>query len=104
MSELSHSNQSRCENQNRIAGYLDTLLVDHSLWDAKLSLATNPPVRPLDTIAAGKVLLATEDFGSGTRSQKHIHFLNGLSIVRQLPMSRLRTHILHRCFPLATEA
>jgi hypothetical protein len=98
MNEPSHS------NQNRIIGYLDTLLVDHSSWDAKLSLATNPPVRPLDTVAEGKYLLATETFGKGTRSQKYIHFLDGLSIVRQLPVSRLKKSILHCCLPLAAEA
>lgn len=98
MSELSHSNQSR------IVGYLETLLVEHSVWDAKLSLAMNPPIRPLDTITEGKYLLATEIFGSGSRHQKCIHFLNGLSIVRQLPVSRLKNNILHRCLPLATEA
>ena len=66
MSAVSHNNQSR------IAGYLDTLLVDHSLWDAKLSLAMNPPVRPLDTIAEGKFLLATDSFGCGSKTQKEI--------------------------------
>lgn len=98
MSEQSHN------NHNRIAGYLDTLLVEHSLWDAKLSLATNPPARPLDTITEGKYLLAAEKFGCGSHNQKYIHLLNGLSIVRQLPVSRLRNNILHRCLPLAAEA
>jgi hypothetical protein len=104
MSGLLHNNKSGVVNQSRIAGYLDTLLIDHSLWDEKLSLATNPPVRPLDTIAAGKILLVTGNLGCGTRSQQYIHCLNGLSIVRQLPISRLRTHILQYCFPLAAEA
>lgn len=104
MSGLSHNNKSGIENQNRIVGYLDTLLVDHSLWDAKLSLAMNPPVRPLDTIAEGKCLLATESFGCGTRKQKYIHLLNGLSLVRQLPVSRLKNTIFQRCLPLAAEA
>ena len=98
MSEPSHN------NHNRIAGYLDTLLVEHSLWDAKLSLAMNPPARPLDTIAEGKYLLATEKFGSGNDNQKYIHFLNGLSIVRQLPASRLKNKIFQSCLPLANEA
>jgi len=98
MSAVSHNNQSR------IAGYLDTLLVDHSLWDAKLSLAMNPPVRPLDTIAEGKFLLATDSFGCGSKTQKYIHLLNGLSLVRQLPRSRLRKNILQSCSPLASEA
>ena len=91
-------------NQNRITGYLDILLVDHSLWDAKLSLAMNPPVRPLNTIAEGKYLLATDNFGSGSKTKKYIHLLNGLSIVRQLPTSRLKATILQRCSPLAAEA
>ncbi|MBL4796769.1 MAG: hypothetical protein JKY50_05110 [Oleispira sp.] len=104
MSGQLHNNNSRIVNQNRIVGYLDTLLVDHSLWDEKLSLAMNPPVRPLDTIAKGKYLLTTECFGSGTRKQKYIHLLNALSLVRQLPVSRLKNSILHRCLPLAAEA
>jgi len=104
MSEQLHNNQRKIANQNRIAGYLDTLLVEHSLWDAKLSQATNPPARPLDTITEGKYLLATEKFGSGGRSQKYIHFLNGLSIIRQLPVSRLKNNIIHSCLPLAAEA
>jgi hypothetical protein len=37
-------------NQVRIAGYLDILLVDHCTWDDKLSLAINPPVRPQNTV------------------------------------------------------
>jgi len=98
MSGLSHNNQSR------ITGYLDTLLVDHSLWDAKLSLAMNPPVRPLNTIAEGKYLLATDSFGCGSKTKKYIHLLNGLSIVRQLPASRLKASILQSCSPLASEA
>lgn len=92
------------KNESRIAGYLDTLLVDHSHWDEKLALATNPPIRPQDTIKAGHYLLLTEEFGSGPRIQKHIHFLNGLTLLSQLPPSRLKTNILHRCLPLAAEA
>jgi hypothetical protein len=91
-------------NQMRIAGYLDMLLVDHSAWDEKLSLAVNPPVRPQDTIAPGHFLLTTEEFGTGFRTIKFIHLLNGLSILNQLPASRLRSDIFHRCLPLAAEA
>lgn len=91
-------------NESRIAGYLDTLLVDHSNWDEKLALATNPPIRPQDTNKPGHYLLTTEEFGCGDRIQKHIHFLNGLMILNQLPSSRLKTNILHQCLPLAAEA
>ena len=91
-------------NQTRIAGYLDTLLVDHSSWDEKLALATKPVIKPQDTIAAGHYVLATEEFGSGSKSQKYIHFLNGLSLLNQLPPSQLKTKVLHCCLPLAAEA
>ncbi len=97
-------NKASPNNQTRILGYLDTLLVDHSSWDEKLALATNPPIRPLDTIAEGHYLLTTEHLGSGNRAQKTIHLLNSLSILNQLPSSRLKTHILHSCLPLAAEA
>jgi hypothetical protein len=98
MSELSHN------NHNRISGYLDTLLVDNALWDEKLSLAMNPPARPMDTITEGKCLLVTSPFGSGNRSQKYLHFLKGLSLVRELPASRVKTNILDLCLPLMAEA
>ena len=88
-------------NQTRIAGYLDMLLVDHSVWDEKLSLAINPPVRPLDTVAPGHYLLTTEKFGSGHRMVKYTHLLNSLSLLNQLPSSRLKSEVLHRCSPLA---
>jgi len=91
-------------NQTRISGYLDTLLVDHSSWDEKLALAINPPIRPQDTIAPGHYLLTTESLGSGNRTRKTVHLLNTLSLLNQLPTSRLRTHILHSCLPLAAEA
>ena len=91
-------------NQARIAGYLDMLLVDNSVWDEKLSLAINPPVRPQDTVAPGHYLLTTEEFGAGYRTIKFIHLLNGLSILNQLPLSRLRSEMLYRCLPLAAEA
>lgn len=98
MNHVSHNNKSR------IAGYLDTLLVDHSSWDEKLALATNPPIRPLDTIAAGHYLLTTEEFGSGSKTIKYIHLLNGINLLQQLPPSQLKTNILHSCLPLAAEA
>jgi hypothetical protein len=91
-------------NQTRIAGYLDMLLVDHSVWDEKLSLAINPPVRPKNTVAPGHYLLTTEDFGSGHRIIKYTHFLNSISILNKLPLSRLKSEVLHRCLPLAAEA
>ncbi|MGK0248580.1 MAG: hypothetical protein ACI910_001312 [Oleispira sp.] len=91
-------------NQTAIAGYLDMLLVDHSVWDEKLSLAVNPPIRPQDTIAPGHYLLTTEEFGTGYRIIKFIHLLNGLSILNQLPASRLRSDIFYCCLPLAAEA
>lgn len=97
-------NVDQPNNQTRIAGYLDMLLVDHSVWDKKLSLATNPPIRPQDTIAPGHFLLTTEEFGTGLRETKYIHFLNSISILNQLPSSRLKTEVLHRCLPLAAEA
>lgn len=98
MSELSHS------NHNRISGYLDTLLVEHSVWDEKLSLAMNPPARPMDTITEGKYVLVTSAFGSGNASQKYLHFLKGLSLVSELPPSRVKTSILSLCLPLMAEA
>lgn len=98
MNHVSHNNKSR------IAGYLDTLLVDHSAWDEKLALATNPPIRPQDTIEPGHYLLTTEEFGSGSRTEKYLHFLNAISLIRQLPPSQLKTNIVHRCLPLAAEA
>jgi hypothetical protein len=96
--------ETQPNNQTRIAGYLDMLLVDHSAWDEKLSLAVNPPLRPKNTVAPGHYLLTTEEFGSGQRVTKCIHLLNSLSILNQLPLSRLKTEILHRCLPLAAEA
>lgn len=97
-------NVDQPNNEMRIAGYLDMLLVDNSVWDEKLSLAVNPPVRPQDTVAPGQYLLTTEAFGTGYRTIKYIHFLNGLSILNQLPISRLKSEIIHRCSPLAAEA
>jgi hypothetical protein len=91
-------------NEVRIAGYLDMLLVDHCTWDDKLSLAINPPVRPQDTVAPGYYLLTTEKFGTGYRIIKYIHLLNGLSILNQLPLSKLKSEILRCCLPLAAEA
>lgn len=91
-------------NEMRIAGYLDMLLVDHSIWDEKLSLATSLPIRPQDTVSPGRYLLTTEKFGTGYQTVKYIHFLNGLSILSQLPRSKLKTEIIHRCSPLAAEA
>jgi hypothetical protein len=91
-------------NQTRIAGYLDMLLVDHSVWDEKLSLAINPPIRPLDTVAPGRYVLTTEKFGSGHRVIKYTHLLNSLSILNTLPSSRLKSEVFHRCLPLAAEA
>lgn len=91
-------------NQTRISGYLDMLLVDHSIWDEKLSLAINPPVRPQNTVAPGHYLLTTENIGSGHRVVKLTHLLNSISILNQLPFSRLKSEVLHRCLPLAAEA
>lgn len=91
-------------NQTRISGYLDMLLVDHSVWDEKLSLATNPPIRPNNTVSPGYFLLPTEELGNGDRNTKYIHFLSSISILNQLPSSRLKTEVLHRCLPLAAEA
>lgn len=91
-------------NQMRIAGYLDMLLVDNSIWDEKLSLALNPPIRPQDSVTPGQYLLTTETFGCGYRTIKFIHLLNGLSLLNQLPSSRLRTELVQRCLPLAEEA
>jgi hypothetical protein len=92
------------KNESRISGYLDTLLVDHSIWDEKLARATKSPIRPQDTVASGYHLLTTEDFGCGNRTTKYIHLLNGLNILSKLPASRLKTNILHSCLPLAAEA
>jgi hypothetical protein len=109
------SGQSQ-NNENIITGYLDMLLVDNSAlldnsaivdsssWDAKLALAVNPPIRPLDTIKKEKVLLVTESFGSGTHAQKYTHLLTGLSIIGKLPVSKVRSIMLNSCVPLATEA
>jgi hypothetical protein len=97
-------NVDQPNNQTRIAGYLDMLLVDHSIWDEKLSLAINPPVRPQNTVAPGHYLLTTENIGSGHRVIKFTHLLNSISILNQLPFSRLRSEVLHRCLPLAAEA
>jgi hypothetical protein len=96
-------NNSSPKNECRIAGYLDTLLVDHSAWDEKLALVTQP-IRPQDTIASGYYVLTTEDFGCGNRITKYIHLLNSLNILSGLPTSRLKTNILHSCLPLAAEA
>jgi hypothetical protein len=68
------------------------------------ALCLNPPIRPLDTNKPGHYLLITEEFGCGDRIQKHIHFLNGLTILNKLPPSRLKNNILHQCLPLAAEA
>lgn len=109
------SEQSQ-NNKNIITGYLDTLLVDsptlsdssvlidNTSWDAKLALAINPSARPQDTIKKGKFLLATESFGSGAAAQKYTHLLNGLSIIRKLPTSRVRKTLLNSCLSLAAEA
>lgn len=103
-------------NENIITGYLDTLLVDStalvensklvdsSSWDAKLALAVNPPIRPQDTIKKGKILLVAESFGSGSREQRYIQLLTGLSIIGKLPVSRVRSVMLNSCLSLATEA
>lgn len=91
-------------NETRISGYLDMLLVDNSVWDEKLSLAINPPIYPQDTIAPGCHLLTTETFGSGNRTIKYMHFLNGICIINQLPPSNLKLTIVQRCLPLAAEA
>lgn len=101
-------------NQSRIAGYLDTLLVDHSSWNEKLAQATQKPfedevypedtIYPQDTIETGHYVLSTNAFGSGDKIQKHLHLLNGLSLLHSLPKSRLKTTILHTCLPLAAEA
>jgi hypothetical protein len=97
-------NNSSPKNESRIAGYLDTLLIDHFAWDEKLAQATNPPIRPQDAVASGYHLLTTEDFGCGNRTTKHIHLLNCLNILSKLPTSRLKTNIVHSCLPLAAEA
>lgn len=99
-------------NQSRIAGYLDTLLVDHSSWDEKLAQATQQTpiqvpkinISPQDTIETGHYLLATHSFGSGSKTQKYLDLLNGLSLLNCLPQSRLKTTVLHNCLPLAAEA
>lgn len=97
-------NADQPNNHTRIAGYLDMLLDDHSVWDEKLSLAINPPIRPQDTVAPGHFLLTTEKFGTGHRVTKYTHLLNSISILTQLPSSRLKSEVLHRCLPLAAEA
>jgi hypothetical protein len=91
-------------NQTKISGYLDMLLVDHCIWDEKFSLAVNPPVRPQDTVVPGYYLLTTDNFGLGYRAINFIHLLNGFSILNQLPLSKLKSEILRCCLPLAAEA
>ena len=97
-------NVEQPSSEKIIAGYLDMLLVDNSVWDEKLSQAVNPPIHPQDTIAAGRYLLTTELLGSGHQTVKYIHLLHGLSILNQLPESRLKTVIAKRCLSLAAEA
>lgn len=97
-------NVEQPSSEKIIAGYLDMLLVDNSVWDDKLSRAVNPPICPQDTIAAGRYLLTTEVLGSGNETVKYIHLLYGLSILKQLPVSKLKTVIARRCLSLLPEA
>ncbi|MFT6449820.1 MAG: hypothetical protein ACJAW8_002189 [Oleispira sp.] len=103
-------NVEQPSSEKIIAGYLDMLLVDSNVWDEnrawdeRLSQAVNSPIFPQDTIAAGRYLLTTETLGSGHKTVKYIHLLNGLSILNKLPVSKLKTVIAQRCLSLASEA
>ena len=103
-------NVEQLSSEKIIAGYLDMLLVDSNAWDEnrdwdeRLSQAVSPPICPQDTIAAGRYLLTTETLGSGNKTIKYIHLLNGLSILNKLPASTLKAVITQRCLSLAAEA
>lgn len=109
-------------NDQRISGYLDSLLLDSlnpaadslncehdsqqqslSDWDIKLAEAV-APVRDFSTMERNVSLSLVSPLGRGNNSEKRTQLFSSLSLARCLPESRLKQCLLVSCLPLAAEA
>ena len=107
-------------NDQRITGYLDSLLAevssneepetnflanekDHSTWNEKLAQAVGTATQAA-TVAEGCFLLTTESLGTGNIHKKRTQLLDVLSITRLVPPSLVKDTMLLSGLPLAAEA
>jgi len=107
-------------NDKRISGYLDSLLIDavgpvietddsteaakdFAAWDEKLAqaVASSQQAATMDRNVSLSLL---NPLGTGNNAQKRIQLFDSIALARSLPEGRLKQTVVLSCLPLAAEA